>query len=302
MPPIALSQLSPTSLLGKVPRRGDFVHHNPTAASKELDLWIQAAVGEMHRLQQVFPPRIARLAMALPHSGHLALGVIAPSQDQVGRRYPVTLVNTAPLPPAGVLLDLPTLEAFYAQREALIRELPALPYEELLDRLSTMPPPTTAQDTWDEPMSADAFLQATLGTQDKAEQSYALSTFCAAATAHRHTPAAAGVAVPVTANTAAESWAWLNLAQRFAHVGRGLSAVLWDSPGPGTMLLCWGPPPVLALCFWATGGPDTNQLWPLTTQVPEARADASAALGRLLVAHEQQPLAELWRGLEEHFR
>lgn len=102
-----------TGLFGKLPTRGDFVRRNlPRSFVEPWDAWLSAgliAVPNAHW----GPWRFHLAAGACGPDG--AAGVLAPSQDSVGRRFPLTLavLGVSHRPP----------EAWYAALEVLAADV-----------------------------------------------------------------------------------------------------------------------------------------------------------------------------------
>lgn len=79
---------------GKLPATGDFVWRGlPDAFRKAWDTWLTRHIAPLQRDGRVFPP--AGLRFRLPSGGHLAGGVILPSEDSAGRLFPLSLVLIA---------------------------------------------------------------------------------------------------------------------------------------------------------------------------------------------------------------
>lgn len=79
---------------GKLPATGDFVWRGlPDAFRKAWDAWLTRHIAPLQRDGLVFPP--AGLRFRLPSGGHLAAGVILPSKDSAGRRFPLSLLLVA---------------------------------------------------------------------------------------------------------------------------------------------------------------------------------------------------------------
>lgn len=82
------------AIFGKLPATGDFVWRGlPEAFRKHWDLWITRHIVPLERAGGSYPP--GGLRFSLPSGGRLAAGVILPSQDKAGRRFPLTLMLIA---------------------------------------------------------------------------------------------------------------------------------------------------------------------------------------------------------------
>jgi len=79
---------------GKLPATGDFVWRGlPDAFRKAWDAWLTRHIAPLQRGGLVFPT--GGLRFRLPSGGHLAAGVILPSEDSAGRLFPLSLVLIA---------------------------------------------------------------------------------------------------------------------------------------------------------------------------------------------------------------
>lgn len=76
---------------GKLPATGDFVGRGlPDAFRKPWDSWLTRHIAPLQREGHAFPQ--GGLRFRLPSGGHLAAGVILPSQDSAGRLFPLSLI------------------------------------------------------------------------------------------------------------------------------------------------------------------------------------------------------------------
>ncbi len=81
-------------IFGKLPATGDFVWRGlPDAFRKHWDFWLTRHIAPLQRHGHVFPP--GGLRFRLPSGGRLAAGVILPSNDSVGRLFPLSLLLIA---------------------------------------------------------------------------------------------------------------------------------------------------------------------------------------------------------------
>ncbi|MFC3086593.1 type VI secretion system-associated protein TagF [Tabrizicola soli] len=79
---------------GKLPATGDFVWRGlPDAFRPNWDAWLTRHIAPLLRDGATFPP--GGLRFRLPSGGRLAAGVILPSQDSAGRRFPLSLLLIA---------------------------------------------------------------------------------------------------------------------------------------------------------------------------------------------------------------
>lgn len=144
---------------GKLPTTGDFVWRGlPDAFRRHWDVWLTRHIAPLQREGRAFPP--GGLRFRLPSGGRLAAGVILPSQDSAGRRFPLSLLLIA------------TGDLTRSQVDSWCDPACALPVEELppddlwqaLDALSAPDPEGPAAG----PMQLWSPGQATLSTDPEA--------------------------------------------------------------------------------------------------------------------------------------
>ncbi|MFK7837094.1 MAG: type VI secretion system-associated protein TagF [Sulfitobacter sp.] len=135
---------------GKMPSMGDFFHLNaPSAFVRAWDAWLQGAMmtsaeaGGTAWDDQYMTAPIWRFALSPGLAGAAKIiGVLMPSVDRVGRRFPLALM--APLDREGpVALDHLTLDATYEALEdvALASLEDGMDRERLSETLGNVPPP-----------------------------------------------------------------------------------------------------------------------------------------------------------------
>jgi type VI secretion system protein ImpM len=81
-------------LFGKLPTTGDFVWRGlPEVFRKHWDFWLTRHIAPLERAGHGLPPD--GLRFRLPSGGHVAAGLILPSQDSAGRHFPLSLLIIA---------------------------------------------------------------------------------------------------------------------------------------------------------------------------------------------------------------
>ncbi len=89
---------------GKIPSTGDFVGRGlPDSFRRSWDLWLTRHIAPRQKMAAHGPD--GGLRFRLVSGGRVAAGVIVPSVDSVGRRFPVSLVLVASNLPAPDALD-----------------------------------------------------------------------------------------------------------------------------------------------------------------------------------------------------
>lgn len=89
-------------VFGKVPWAGDFVQFGIGAGHEILLSWVEQGIALGADRGESWRRRFegaAQKAFVIPLSlGHVACGVISPSRDEVGRRFPLTILGTSEAP------------------------------------------------------------------------------------------------------------------------------------------------------------------------------------------------------------
>jgi type VI secretion system protein ImpM len=81
-------------LFGKLPATGDFVSRGlPDGFRRNWDSWLTRHIVPLQRDERIFPP--GGLRFRLVSGGRVAAGVILPSEDSAGRRFPLSLLLIA---------------------------------------------------------------------------------------------------------------------------------------------------------------------------------------------------------------
>jgi type VI secretion system ImpM family protein len=280
------------SLFGKLPARPDFVRVNYGGrAAAELDQWLVQNVEQLH-LGKVPLPGPLRFAFCSPRTQHVMFGALAPSRDEAGREFPVTVFDSVPL--AAVLGRLPLQllahEAFFNGAEAVIREAQTLaagaPIEPSLSGLHAPAVAAAAAHESDYQRtlvgaSAPKFLERAFGPIDSGMCFYGCFAFLTAAAPVRdEAPEKLGTVLECPVGSELDRMAWITLAGRV--LSRWRSAVpscFWiERPSP-RLLIALGPPPSDILRALADSAYKSSRIWPLTTDRPQAVERAKTALG-----------------------
>lgn len=136
------------SMCGKVPLRVDFVSlHCQYDEAIALDEWLGQEVAAAHRAGGALPKQRARFVLTFPGRTQALLGVLEPSRDQAGRKYPAAVfVPVERSAAAGSFGALPLAATrFWRDAEALFDGVTSLSYEALKERLAALGGPTPAE-------------------------------------------------------------------------------------------------------------------------------------------------------------
>jgi hypothetical protein len=225
----------------------------------------------------------------------VAIGVLVPSRDQVGRTFPLVIYTTLPAPLAArhaLGLPLAYLQ-FLDDAEAIALEALNVSAAELKARVATLVPPgqeivlAGSQQCRDvlAQTRAREMLERVFPTTTSSQPNapfYALHTFAVATEGARSAPPSAPPTVldcPIV--TDVDLAAWIDLGRRGTPSGTVCPTFAWVQVAP-RLLLVLGSAPEQLLHFVADPKHKSSRLWPLTTERPEAVERAREVLGTRL--------------------
>ena len=221
------------ALFGKLPARPDFVRVNYAGrAAAELDAWLVQNVEQLH-LGKVPLPGPLRFAFCSARTQHVAFGALAPSRDEAGREFPVTVFDSVPLPAVLDRLPLQVLahEPFMNGAEAVIREAQTLaagaPIEPSLAGLLAPGAASAAalEAAYLETLrgsSAPRFLERAFGPIDAGMHFYGCFAFLTAAAPVRdEAPDKPGTVLDCPVRSELDRMAWITFASRVLSRWRG---------------------------------------------------------------------------------
>jgi type VI secretion system ImpM family protein len=123
----------PAALFGKLPWCADYVRvHHTQPAAIALDSWLQASMQPLARARVGWPTQRVHFLYTAPGAATRLAGVLAPSRDRAGRKFPVSVFARVPSvgPEARGPLELAalprTLAGFLDAAEELIERGPSL--------------------------------------------------------------------------------------------------------------------------------------------------------------------------------
>jgi type VI secretion system protein ImpM len=272
-------------VFGKIPAQGDFVRLNAsTPAALAFDVFLQDGLDALRRAGGALVPEPVRFAFFDASSKTGLYGVFAPSQDAVGRAYPLSVF--AGLREGAALAEVPIAGRGFLDAAAELLALGAtLSSADLCAQARALEVPSLGEEggaraalrrTLND--TGAAWLWGTLFPDAAATDSvaYALRTLKAACDAVRvRPPAGPGIVLDCPAPSLQAALFWLALCE--ARLGwRGASpSFFWSANGGGRMLVALGPPPPALVSFLARPDSPSNKLWPLRTGVASAREAAA---------------------------
>jgi type VI secretion system protein ImpM len=254
------------ALFGKLPTSLDFVRVNhDSQAAIELDGWAQQALQELLRANASWPALRLRFVFALPEQPQALVGVLAPSRDRAGRKFPVTVL--LPWLRGELATRYPAVPAafspFFDAAEQLLVDAEQLPREQLAERLEALPVPALADLDGALPQLTAAL--ATGSDEPPAEPAAEAPTdeeLRSALRATRDAPAERPQVLDCPIGNEADCSAWLALCRRDLAWRAALPSFFWSEPGAaGRMLIALGAPPTqIPLWFGAQPRPHPRLL------------------------------------------
>ena len=292
-------------LFGKIPAKGDFVRHNIVDdAARSFEQWVQESNDALRGGGSELPAHPIRVVYTPPGSASTIIAVLVPSQDQVGRKFPIVLFALTPSAPIGQSFSaLPLAWATWLDGAvALGHRAATLDLEQLKIGLAALPTPgptdmmqahATCEKALAHPLLPE--LHARIFQGSDAMHYYAYQTFLTACQdASKGDPGKASTVLDCPIKVDVDLFVWLELARRVFGFPPAHPAFFWiEDPAP-RLLFSLGPAPLVMLQFLANPALEHQRLWPLTTDRTQAVEAARGTLGPVL-AHlgDQAPVSAL---------
>ena len=303
--------MSELGLFGKIPAKGDFIRHNVTDdVARSFEQWVQESNDALRGAGGELPEHPVRVVFTPPGSAKSVVAALVPSQDQVGRKYPLVLF--ALLPSADAAAHFSTLPVAYAPfldaAVALGRQAAQMELDPLRAAADALPRPdgaglSRARDiaakTLAHPL-ADEVHGRLFGGGVDGMHLYAYQTFLTACQdAVKNDPGKAATVLDCPIHVDVDLFVWLELARRVYGFPPAHPSYFWvEDPAP-RLLLSLGPAPLNVLQFLAKPDMENQRLWPLTTQREKAVDAARGSLGPALEQMGSAPLGGLMDTLAE---
>ena len=277
-------------LLGKTPRQAEFIRHNAaTPLALQLYGWMEAGVERSRRARVDLPAEPVCFVFTAPGQKQALVGLMAPSQDSVGRTFPLAVFTEVSSADTASRLAL-TPEAyqpFLRAAGALAQSAAELEVPQLLERVAALPLPGPGDYSL-----AKRLLNAVLADHHTVDllgpvvegtleggRYYALHTFltaCAGERGKEQSPA--GVTLDCPLSTRVGPVAWLELSSRLLKWTHQPPAFFWSEGEKPRLLISLGAAsPALFLALAQPSRPGA-QVWPLRTERPAAIDNARKGL------------------------
>ncbi len=287
-------------IYGKLPSQGDFVRLNASdPAAQSLDQWVQESLETLARTSLELPPEALFFCHQAPHPSLPALiGALAPSQDQVGRRYPMLVF--ARVDAAVASSRFPALHIAYGHflldAARILGDLGRADASLMAAWARSLRVPTPAvfahtdfvcRHVLDQSTAADLHarvfghappLPGALG--------YALKTAADACDATRARPLKVPITLECPLGSDLDAFTWLELVRRRLYGTPVRPSFVWREGADPRLLVALGPAPGTMLRQLLRQGDTASTLWPLTT----TRPDAIGPLWATMAPHHRQAL------------
>lgn len=273
-----------------MPARADFVRHDVAApAPRELANWLADAVDAAKTARCAQPAATVRFVFTPSAGDEVLIGAFAPSQDQVGREFPLAIFATVPSGPSFARLPI-AYDPFVESVSSLLASAPQMDLPVLTAALShlALPGPAELQQAQDictrtlDMVGARDFVGRLF--TDGADH-YAFNTFvtaCRAVAGEGNQPDKGATVLDCPIAIDVDLFAWLELAQRRLGWTTRPPSYFWVEEPEPRLLLSLGPPHTQLLTLLGDPEKESQRLWPLTTTRAAAIEAASAALGATL--------------------
>jgi type VI secretion system protein ImpM len=272
---------------GKVPAQADFVRGNVGEMSRlGLDRWFQEAHEVVHSERHRLPAEPTSFAIA-PGSGRLMLGVLAPSQDAVGRVFPIIVFALVDARAVPFSLVPQAYARFFERATAALEGAETLTAADLSGRAQGLADAVVPERIADAQALLAGERMAPLGLSLGGlphGAAYALRTLQTGCDKARAAPGGSPTGVitlDAPAPTDGVRLFWLELARRRLGWSDTQPSFVWTPPSSSAprLLIGLGPPSSTLLSFLANARHKSGRFWPLRTDVDSALDSALAALG-----------------------
>jgi type VI secretion system protein ImpM len=286
---------------GKLPAHGDFLRIGLTgAAGRGLCDWLQDAADRLARASAVLPARPLHFIYRDERPGEVAIGVLVPSQDSVGRKFPLAVfVSTAAAPIATQWsLVAHAYRAFFTAAGELALGAARKDLAQFTQQLAGLAPPgpdalaraRSEQQTTLARAKVGPLLAATFAARPCAIE-YAVHTLLTACRPLVGAdPGRARIVLDCPIARADDHDLWTALTERTLAWRAAPPGVLWDDH---RLLINLGAPLPIALRLHVDPAAAAPQLWPMTTDQSPARSRARALLTAQQRAVIDNPGAQL---------
>ena len=276
-------------LFGKIPSKGDFVRHNVVDdVARSFEQWVQDSNDALRGAGGELPDHTIRVIFTPPGSDKSVVAVLVPSEDKVGRKFPIVFFALTPSSDTKTYFSsIPfTWSPFLDAGAALGEQAKTMEWEQLRAAVASMPHPAAIDQTraaevcervLAHPVAVE--LHERLFGARAGLHYYAYQTFltaCEDAAKNDPSKAATVLDCPITVDV--DLFVWLEIGKRVFGFPPAHPQIFWiEDPAP-RLLLSLGPAGLNVLQLLAKPEMSHNRLWPLVTERGKAIAAAEEAL------------------------
>lgn len=285
--------MSELGLFGKIPAKGDFVRHNVVDdAARSFEQWVNESNDALRGAGGEMPDQPIRVVFTPPGSSKTVIAVMVPSQDKVGRKFPIVffaLTSAATTPQDFSAMPL-SFSRFLDAAATLGHSAKEMEWDAVRNALQTLPvagAPERAhaseltRKTLAHPLTDELHQRLFSGADGM--HFYAYQTFLTACQdAAKTDPGKPSTVLDCPIHVDVDLFVWLELSRRIFGFPPAHPQYFWiEDPAP-RLLLSLGPAPLNLLQFLAKPEMEHNRLWPLTTKRDKAVDSARQALSSVL--------------------
>ncbi|MCB9594826.1 MAG: type VI secretion system-associated protein TagF [Sandaracinaceae bacterium] len=296
-------------LFGKIPAKGDFVRHNVTGATaRAFEQWVQESNDALRGAGGEMPEHTIRCVFTPPGSDTTVVGVLVPSEDKVGRKFPLALFAEAPVAEArdGFSAVPVGWAPFLDGAAALCDRAKELDWDQLRSALPGLPQPgpselSRAKEVCEQALGHPLPLEVhdRIFGEGSPMHFYAYQTFLTACEdASKNDPSKPSTVLDCPIHVDVDLFFWLEMTRRIFGFPPAHPQAMWiEDPAP-RLLVSLGPASLQMLSFMAKPDMQHNRLWPLTTDRDKAVEAAKSTLGPALDhLNDQSPFGSLLESL-----
>lgn len=296
---------------GKIPAKGDFVRHNVVDdAARSFEQWVQESNDMLRGAGGELPTDPIRAVFTPPGSAQTVIAVLVPSQDKVGRKFPLVIFGLMPSEHTPTHFSaLPLAWATFLEAAvSLGKQAATMEVDPLKAAVSALPSPGKAEldrakDICDKALAHPVApeVHARLFKGPEGSHLYAYQTFLMACQdAAKTDPGKPSTVLDCPIHVDVDLFVWLELGKRVFGFPAAHPAYFWvEDPAP-RLLLSLGPAPLTTLQFIANPDLENQRLWPLVTERAKAIDAARRAIGGALEPlGDHAPLANVLDSLAQ---
>jgi type VI secretion system protein ImpM len=275
---------------GKIPTEGEFVRVNASSlAAHEFDDWLQEGIAVLVQEGSQFPRQPFLFLFRGETSAEVLVGVIAPSGDSRGRVFPLAIFATLKATDAAQCFP----EVPFAWSRALedawrvVMVAGRLTPAQLAEQVRALTPASAAEvdagrtacRQWLAGLTVGLMTERVLGDLASGRPHYAWGTFlraCGLQQGKEPTRSSIVLDCPIAADV--PPLAWLETARRLLQWPKAPPSFLWTYDPVPRLLLSLGPCSPASLPHLVGADLLNPKLWPLTTDVASALAQAKSTL------------------------